>query len=233
MSLIIVALEPGTTNGVGPQMPPIQSSYDRLSRYYDWLANGSEGPFRQLGLRLLRPAAGETLLEIGAGTGHGLVALSQAAGATGLACGVYLSAGMCRVAAARLRAAGVREGALLAHGDALRLPFPSARFDAVFMSFTLELFGSAEMGGVMAECRRVLREDGRVGVVALDQAEPANWMTRLYGWAHRRFPTWVDCRPIPVEEILSRHGFRPIAAAAGKMWGLPVKAVVARTMVGA
>jgi ubiquinone/menaquinone biosynthesis C-methylase UbiE len=52
-----------------------QKSYDRLSVIYD-LFTSSEGEIRQKALDLMAAKAGETILEIGFGTGHALAALS-------------------------------------------------------------------------------------------------------------------------------------------------------------
>ena len=39
--------------------------------------------------------------------------------------------------------------AALVCGDTVTLPFPNAAFDVVFMSFTLELFDTADMTSVL------------------------------------------------------------------------------------
>jgi ubiquinone/menaquinone biosynthesis C-methylase UbiE len=89
------------------QSPPTRSEtrrwYDRLSRWYDWVSSPWEGPFRRMGLQALDLQEGERLLELGPGTGHGLVTLAHAAGPSGLVCGLDLSPGMLSVARQRLR----------------------------------------------------------------------------------------------------------------------------------
>ena len=52
--------------------------YNKISRGYDMLSERSEGPRRKAGLELLKIRAGETVLEIGFGTGHRLVAIAKA-----------------------------------------------------------------------------------------------------------------------------------------------------------
>jgi ubiquinone/menaquinone biosynthesis C-methylase UbiE len=205
-----------------------RANYDRLSRWYDLLAGPSERTHRELGLRKLNVRPGARVLEIGPGTGHALLALARSAGAASSAVGVDLSGGMCRVARGRLTQAGLSSSpAAIVCGDAVGLPFQNDAFDVVFMSFTLELFDAAEIASVLEECRRVLREDGRLGVVALNESGQPNLMTRLYNWAHRHFPAWVDCRPIPVTDILAEHSFRVDNVTCVSMWGLPVEVAVA------
>jgi ubiquinone/menaquinone biosynthesis C-methylase UbiE len=157
-----------------------------------------------------------------------LLALARSAGAAGSAVGLDLSGGMCRVARGRLTRGGLSSSpAAIVCGDAVGLPFHNDAFDVVFMSFTLELFDAADMASVLEECRRVLRDDGRLGVVALTETGRSNLMQRLYTWAHRRFPAWIDCRPIPVADILAEHSFRIDDATCASMWGLPVEVAVA------
>lgn len=198
-----------------------RANYDRLSRRYDALAHASEWPLTARGLRMLNPQAGEAVLEIGCGTGHALVRIAQAAGR---AYGLDLSSGMLAVARKRASAA------LLVQGDAGHMPYAPASLDVVFMSFTLELFDTPEIPAVLAECRRVLRPGGRIGVVALAKGHsPA---VRLYEWAHRRFPRALDCRPILVHNVLEQAGFQIVACETASMWGLAVEAVVGQVANG-
>ena len=125
------------------------------------MADASEHAIRERGIRALGLSQGERVLEIGYGTGHGLVSLANAVGKTGQVHGVDISSGMTAVARARIGSAGLRNVTLTV-GDAGVLCFRSNVFDAVFMSFTLELFESA-VPDVLAEVRRVLRDGGSTG----------------------------------------------------------------------
>lgn len=195
------------------------SLYDRLSRWYD-LLSASERPLGLecagwLGLR-----AGEWVLEIGPGSGHALAALARGVAPGGLACGLDRSAGMLGVARARLSGAGL--DARLCMGDAAHLPYADGCFDAVFASFTLELFDETLLPVTLAEIRRVLRPGGRLAAVALLAGSHPGPMARLYNWAHRRFPRAVDCRPIDLPVVLQAAGLRISRLERRWLWGLPV-----------
>ena len=217
---------------MSPTRTQTRANYDRLSRWYDLLSGGAERALREAGLRELAVREGERVLEIGAGTGAALVELAQAAGPAGLAVGVDLSIGMCRetelrIANLRLRIeAPVRSAIICA--DAEQLPVTQSFFDAVFVSFALELFDEGDMRAVLAECRRVLRPGGRLCVVAMAVPDRPTPMTRLYAWAHRRFPVAIDCRPIAVSQALAQGGFQAEGLARHSVWGLPVEIALAR-----
>lgn len=197
-----------------------RTSYDKLSRWYDMLAGRSERKHREAGLEKLGAKEGETILEIGFGTGHALLALARAVGDSGKVYGLDISQGMSDLALARLKEAGLSQKVDLACGDAARLPYDADFFDAVFMSFTLELFDTPEIPMVLDQCRRVLRSGGRLGVVSMSKGEPARLMERLYEWAHRKWPRYVDCRPIYPSRALKEAGFQLLEVTSLSMWGL-------------
>ena len=204
-----------------------RTSYDRMSRWYDLLAGRSEKRYREIGLQRLGAQEGEAILEIGSGTGRSILTLARAVGSSGKVCGVDISEGMCNVARSLVEKAELAGRVEIRGGDAAVLPYEPGLFDAVFMSFTLELFDTPEIPPLLRECERVLRDDGRICVVGMSKKSDTA-MTRLYEWSHRKFPTFIDCRPIFVEDTLADAGFRILHAEELPMWGLLVEVVVAQ-----
>jgi len=204
-----------------------KANYDRLSKYYDLFAH-FERKYREAGLRKLDACGGEMVLEIGFGTGHCIVDLAQAVGDRGRVHGIDISEGMCNVAQARVHKAGLSQRVSLQCGDAAGLPFEAGIFDAIFMSFALELFDAPEIPAVLGECHRVLRNCGRICVVSMSRGSKHTTMLGLYEFFHRRFPQYVDCRPIIASKMLEQAGFRMQDVTEMSMWGLPVDIVLAR-----
>ncbi len=207
-------------------MNSVRAAYNRLSRWYDWLAGAGEARLRRLGLAALHLEPGENVLEVGCGTGQALALLAQDATGSRIT-GIDLSEGMLGVARSRLAKMGLAGRAGIIHGDALCLPFAGSAFDAIFLSFTLELFSRPDITRLLAECRRVLTGGGRVCAVALALPGKRSAMVALYSWFHRRFPDVVDCRPIPAAQWIAEEGFRVRSAIQQSLWGLPVEIVVA------
>ena len=205
----------------------IRAFYNKISRAYDLLADRSEGPLRRRGLEMLAVEPGSRVLEIGFGSGHSLIDLALAVGPRGRVHGIDLSDEMASVSRRRLASSGCSDTVSLVLGDAELLPFAAGSFDFLFTSFTLELFDTPDIPKVLAECRRVLRPGGRMGVVALTKSGPSGFAVRAYEWTHRHFPNLLDCRPIYAERSLTDAGFEIVGAGLDQMW-VPVEIVVAQ-----
>jgi ubiquinone/menaquinone biosynthesis C-methylase UbiE len=123
---------------------------------YDWLVwfvtFGREPAFREKLLRLARLGPGESVLDVGCGTGTLAIAARRVAGAAGRVYGIDASPEM--IARAKRKAT-----------KAQALPFPDAQFDAVLATVMLHHLPSKVRAQAVVEMRRVLKPGGRVLVV--------------------------------------------------------------------
>jgi demethylmenaquinone methyltransferase / 2-methoxy-6-polyprenyl-1,4-benzoquinol methylase len=143
----------------------VAAMFDGVAERYDLmndiLSAGQVRLWRRAVARIIGARPGDRVLDVAAGTGTSALSFT-AAGADCVACDFSL--GMLRAGQSRL--AGRKQpgtGRLgLVAGDALRLPFRDAAFDAVTISFGLRNVASA--GAALAEMRRVTRPGGRLVV---------------------------------------------------------------------
>jgi demethylmenaquinone methyltransferase/2-methoxy-6-polyprenyl-1,4-benzoquinol methylase len=205
--------------------------YDRISSAYDLIANANERQARLAGVRALDVRKGEVVLEVGFGTGNEIADLAELVGEAGRVAGIDISPGMLAVTERKLAGKNLPASLDLQVGDARRLPWRDGTFDAVYTSFTLELFPLEDIPAVLAECRRVLRQGGRAGVVSMATVKPGHHtsaLERAYVWMHRHFPHLVDCQPIDVEGEVRKAGFEIAKVEEMEIWTMPVRAVVGR-----
>jgi len=192
--------------------------YDRISKYYDFLSI-SEQPLIRQGVSLLSIKPQEQILELGSGTGTGLSQIVERLSPAGLVIGLDISHQMLLHSQNKTNHKDVLPVYL--QGDATRIPLRSGSFDAVFASFTLELFSIKDIHRVLSECSRVLKPAGRLCLVSLVQS-PRTLSLQLYKLAHRLFPVAVDCRPIPLADLLTNNGFQIKRSQKALNWGLPI-----------
>ncbi len=205
--------------------------YDRSSAAYDLIADSGEHAAREGGRKALDIRAGEQVLEIGYGTGHSVLELAQRVGENGKVCGIDISSGMHDAALHRLTNAGLAERVDLRVAAVPPIPWPDACFDVVTMSFTLELFPLDQIPAVLAEARRVLRPEGRIGVVSMSvtaDGENDSLLEITYKWMHQHFPHIVDCQPIAAARLLKDATFTLIHEENLDIWSMPVAVLVGK-----
>jgi ubiquinone/menaquinone biosynthesis C-methylase UbiE len=205
-----------------------RNSYNRISRWYDLLEGRWEEDAVNQGLNMLGIREGHKVLEIGPGPGKALLTLARLVGETGRVYGLDISDRMLTLARKRLYEASIMKRAEFVLGDGARLPFREKSFDLLFMSFVLELFDTPEISRVLLECQRVLRNNGRIGVVSLSKAGGSKPVTDLYEWGHKKFPSILDCRPVYVHESLQDAGFEVLDSRYISLWGLSVEIAVGK-----
>jgi len=203
-------------------------TYDKISRIYDLITEPFERKFRNMGLNQLDVKEGETVLEIGFGTGHCLEEIAKRVWENGKAYGIDISSGMLDITRKRVEKKGLADRVESYCGDAMSMPYKDNMFDAVFMSFTLELFDTPEIPAVLKEIKRVLKPKGRLGVVSMSKEDGESWLLKAYEWVHKNFPALVDCRPIYVEKSIRDAGYSIKSKEKIKLFGLPGEVIVTK-----
>jgi ubiquinone/menaquinone biosynthesis C-methylase UbiE len=148
-----------------------------------WLITfGRERVFREAMLRLAHLKMGESVLDVGCGTGTLAIAVKRQVGAIGAVYGVDASQEMIARAEKKARRAGVRVA--FKTGFAQSLPFPDAQFDVILTTVMLHHLPRKARQELAAEMRRVLKPGGRV--LAIDFAGNARKRKSLLHHFHRR-----------------------------------------------
>ena len=208
----------------------VKETYAKLSRVCAVVEDRFEKGIRERGLELLAVREGETVLEIGFGTGCSLVKMARSVGETGRAYGLDITPEMINLAGERLEKAGLKTRVELCEGDARGMLYKDNQFDAVYMAATLELFDTPDIPKVLAEIKRVLKPDGRLGLISMPkEGHEKSAALAIYEWLHRVLPRYASCRPIYVEDSLVEAGFEIMETEEvmlGKIF--PMKIVIAQ-----
>src|SRR5574340_242619 len=169
--------------------------------------------------QLLKPKAGDHILDVGCGLGFDSVALAQLVGTTGSVVGIDRSKTMITEARKRAGASGLPVQFHV--GDAHRIEYEASLFDACFIASTL--MHIKDPTAALSEIIRVLRSDGRV--VALE----CDWETLVMGFDNPKLEKRIVTilrrairnpgigHQLPI--LFDKLGLRGIGVAA---WTLPL-----------
>jgi len=140
---------------------PTRGFFDAWSRVYDFplVQRATYKPVHDAVLRALAAGPRARVLDVGCGTGRLAERLTTADGVRSVV-GCDFSAGMLENAAQRLAAPCAAGVASLVRGDATRLPFVDAAFDAAVSTEAFHWF--PDQDAALRELRRVLRPGGRL-----------------------------------------------------------------------
>jgi ubiquinone/menaquinone biosynthesis C-methylase UbiE len=159
------------------------------AKLYDltvWLMTlGRERALREKILHLARLKPGESVLDVGCGTGSLAIAAKQHVGSAGTVNGIDASPEM--IARAERKAARACTEVAFRQAPAQALPFPDAQFDVVFTTVMLHHLSRPARERCAQEMRRVLKPGGHV--VAVDfapRAEPKGFLRRFHHHGHVR-----------------------------------------------
>jgi len=139
-----------------------QQFYGRWARAYDWLCRllPGLGGLRRRAVDALELERGDTVVDLGCGTGANLPHLRDAVGPEGAVVGVDLTPGMLAQASERVERAGW-ENVHLALGDAARPPVEDV--DGILGTFVVGMLDDPAAG--VRAWRESVRPGGRVAVL--------------------------------------------------------------------
>ena len=150
--------------------PRVRAMFTRLAWRYDLVNDvmsfGLHRRWKRQTVGIALAGGRKRLLDLCCGTGD-ICFLAEEMGAPGVT-GLDFTLPMLAVARRRKRSSGGRTR--FTQGDALSLPFPEARFDAITVGYGLRNIADAEKA--LGEMRRVLAPGGRA--VVLDFGKPEN-----------------------------------------------------------
>lgn len=205
----------------------VRRMFGRIARRYDLMnrlmTGGQDERWRRKAVRCARQAGAGRALDVATGTGD--LALALAAGGFDAVVGLDFAEEMIAVATAKSRG---RAGVEFIVGDAMRLPFLDAVFDACTVSFGLRNMASYELA--LREMARVIRPGGRLVCLELTPyRKPVmdrlfkTYFTRVVpvigGWlsgdteAYRYLPSSVAAFPgaDALAEMMRRVGFSGVS----------------------
>lgn len=145
----------------------IETFYDRWAKLYDGVAMApGVGAWRERAVETLDLSGGETVVDVGCGTGANFTYLRDAVGPEGRVVGIDLSAGMISRARYWIDRRGW-ENVHAIRGDATQLPVDDV--DAVLSTFVVGMF--AEPQPVVREWIRAIEPGGRVTLLNAERSD--------------------------------------------------------------
>lgn len=210
--------------------------FDSSARFYDYIMGYFEVPANRRAVRTLAPRLGErpTVLELGVGTGLGLVTLLRRLPAGGRVLAVDTSDGMIARTRERLAAHGLLSRVEFLREDAARTSLAAGSVDAVYSSFLLDLLDVPKRRAILREAYRVMRAGASGSFLVMDAAPRGRIdraLSALYNAGYARWnPVWMalfdgyapHCRPVRLHELLEEAGFTVLRKDRAYVTAFPV-----------
>lgn len=165
--------------------PAIRQMFNAIAPRYDLLnrvlSGGIDQSWRRKVIRRLLETSPERVLDVATGTAD--VAIMAAQKGVVDVTGVDISEDMLAVGRTKITAAGLDDRVTLLTGDAEKLPFSDAQFDAATVSFGVRNFEDLDAG--LKEIHRVLRPGGKL--IVLEFSRPRAFPVKQFYAVYNRY----------------------------------------------
>jgi ubiquinone/menaquinone biosynthesis C-methylase UbiE len=197
--------------------------YDLLGAYYDWF-EFYEARAKSRAFELLDLAPGQTVLNVGMGTGKQHLEIQAQIAPNGIAFGFDLSPKMARIA-------HERTGAPVCEADVHDLPYTSQCFDRLYSAYVLDLIPTADLLSVLRGYRRMLKPGGRAVILSMTEGInlPSKAFVSAWKFTYKLSPfVCAGCRPLELQSLADRAGFRLTSRETVVQMGVPSEILVAQ-----
>ena len=171
----------------------------------DLLLLGRYQAFIEQAIQRMDLRQGETILDLGSGTGRNILVMLKSLGSSGRVVGVDSSRDMVQQARERCRA--YPQVTFLRQPIEEPLPFHE-EFDKTFVSFTLHSLEDEDKKRVLANARRALEPGGMLWILDFNEFYlDRQW--RTFQWIFRRIECelGIEFLSLDLKAMLARHGF--------------------------
>lgn len=173
----------------------VRDLYQKRARHYDramwsyWLAGARVLQYRRIAVNALSCKPGDTVVDLGCGTGLNLPLLERAVGREGRIIGVDLSGAMLDRARERVSSAGWRNVELV-QADMAEYEFPS-KTAGILATFAITIV--PEYDEVIRKGAGAIRPGGRMAILELKRpARWPEWLIRFGAWLNKPFGVSLD-----------------------------------------
>ncbi len=165
-------------NKNGGKKDQVRDMFNNISHRYDFLNRvlsfGIDIYWRRRAIRELKRDHPKQILDMATGTGD--FAIACLAANPDRVVGVDLSPGMLSYGKKKMEAKGLTDKIQMLEGDAEKILFPDATFDAITVAFGVRNFENLLQG--LQEMNRVLKPGGKL--IVLEFSQPKPWFAAFY-----------------------------------------------------
>jgi len=209
----------------------VRRHFTSVARHYDFmnslLSFGIHHLWKRQAVRMLKPGAGQRVLDVCGGTGDLAVLAARSMGFSGQVVVYDFNRAMIEAGLHKVRRRPLETVVRYVQGDAERISFPDGSFDAVMVGFGIR--NVTDMPRAFGEMFRVLKTGGRL--MCLEFSKPTwslfRWLYDLYSFrvmpllgeliagsrrAYTHLPESIRMFPLPDElaAVLRRIGFSSV-----------------------